>query len=255
MANIIITGGNDGIGWHMTLQFLEDGQRVTVLDVRTDRLEELARQYPDTLFVCAGDVADEEAIAHCVTEVKERWGSVDIAVHNACVCVFAPFDETSDADMRCVHDVNFGGAVNLARYALPLMKAQKSGRLCFVSSGVGVMGFEGLTAYASSKGAIEALARCLDIECAGTGVNVRLLHPPLTRTASSSPLPVPPQMMADPEKVGRGLARRIGKKGFIICHSAGQQLQTRMAYLFSLKLGRLLSRMTRSAEEDSQQKS
>lgn len=249
MSNIMITGGNDGIGWHMTRQFLEDGQRVAVLDVKTDRLEELARQHPEALIACAGDVSDEADVQRCVSEAMERWGGLDIAVHNACICVFAPFEDTSDTDMRRVHDVNFGGAVNLARSVLPLMKAQRSGRLCFVSSGVGVMGFEGLTAYATSKGAIEALSRCLEIECAGTGVDVRLLHPPLTRTVSSSPLPVPPQMMADPEKVGRGLARRIGKKGFIICHSAGQQFQTRLAYLFSLKLGRLMSRMTRHAQD------
>lgn len=248
MSNIMITGGNDGIGWHMTRQFMEDGHRVVVLDVRTDRLEELARQQPEALIVCAGDVSDEADVQRCVSEAMERWGGLDIAVHNACVCIFAPFEGTSAADMCRVQDVNFGGAVNLARCVLPKMKAKKRGTLCFVSSGVGVTGFEGLTAYASSKGAIEALARCLDIECAEAGVNVRLLHPPLTRTASSSPLPVPPQMMADPEKVGRGLARRIGKKGFIICHSAGQQFQTRLAYLFSLKLGRLMSRMTRRAQ-------
>ena len=49
-----------------------------------------------------------------MTAVKESWGSVDIAVHNACVCVFTLFEQTSDADMRRVYDVNLGGAVNLA---------------------------------------------------------------------------------------------------------------------------------------------
>ncbi len=249
MASIIITGGNDGIGYFMTKQFLEDGHCVAVLDVNTDKLAALALEYPDALLMCAGDVADEADMARCVSQAKGLWGGVDIAVHNACVCVFAPFERTSEADMRRVHDVNFGGAVNMARWVLPPMKKQKSGRICFVSSGVGVTGFEGLTAYASSKGAIEALAKCLDIEYAGTRISVHLLHPPLTRTASSSPLTVPPQMMADPEKVGRGLARRISKKGFILCHSAGQQFQTRLAYLFPLKLGRLMSRMTQRAQD------
>ena len=65
-------------------------------------------------------------------------------------------------------------------------------------------GFGGLSAYASTKGALEALAKCLNIEEADAGVTFHILHPPLTRTASSSPLPVPPEFMADPEKVGRG---------------------------------------------------
>jgi len=250
MASIIITGGNAGIGYYMTKQFLEDGHCVAVLDVNTDLLEALEREYNDALVICAGDAADEADVARCVSTAKGLWGGVDIAVHNACVCVFAPFEKTSETDLKRVHDVNFGGAVNLARWALPAMKRQKSGRLCFVSSGVGVTGFDGLSAYASSKGAIEALARCLDLECEGTGVSVRLLQPPLTRTASSSPLPVPPQVMADPEKVGRSLARHISDKRFIIGHSTGQRMMTRLAYLCPRRMGRMLSRMTRRAEMD-----
>ena len=57
--------------------------------------------------------------------------------------------------------------------------------------------------------ALEALAKCLNLEYAGDGVTFHLIHPPLTRTQSSAPLPVPPEMMADPETVGRGLARRF----------------------------------------------
>jgi NAD(P)-dependent dehydrogenase (short-subunit alcohol dehydrogenase family) len=250
MASIIITGGNAGIGYYMTKQFLEDGHCVAVLDVSTDKLEPLEWEYDGSMVVCMGDASDEADVARCVTKVKGLWGGVDIVIHNACVCVFAPFDKTSEADLKRVHEVNFGGAVNLVRWTLPLMKKQKYGRLCFVSSGVGVTGVDGLSAYASSKGAIEALARCLKLECLGTGVSVHLLHPPLTRTASSSPLPVPPQMMADPEKVGRALARRIGSKSYIITTGAGQRLMVGLAYHMPGQIGRLMSRMTQRAQEN-----
>jgi len=251
MASIIITGGNAGIGYYMTRQFLEDGHCVAVLDVCTDRLEPLELEFNGSLVICSGDAADEADVARCLKKVNGLWGGVDIAIHNACICVFAPFNKTSEADMKRVHEVNFGGAVNLARWTLPIMKRQKYGRLCFVSSGVGVTGMDGLSAYASSKGAIEALARCLKLECAGTGVSVHLLHPPLTRTASSSPLPVPPQMMAEPEKVGRALARRIESKGFIITTGIGQRLMVGLAYHLPGRIGRLLSSMTKRAQESS----
>ncbi len=146
-------------------------------------------------------------------------------------------------------DVNYYGAVRMVRAVLPHMRAQKSGRVCFTSSGVGVTGFGGLCAYASTKGALEALAKCLGIEEEGAGITFHILHPPLTRTASSRPLPVPPEFMADAEKVGRGLAKRLGKKSFILCHSAGQRLQTATAYRFPIKLGRLMSKMTRRADK------
>jgi len=251
MASIIITGGNAGIGYYMTRQFLEDGHCVAVLDVSTDRLEPLETIYDGSLVICMGDAADEADVARCLTKVNGLWGGVDIAIHNACVCVFAPFGKTSEADLKRVHEVNFGGAVNLARWALPIMKRQKSGRLCFVSSGVGVTGMDGLSVYASSKGAIEALARCLRLEYAGTGVSVHLMHPPLTRTASSSPLPVPPQMMADPEKVGRALARRIESNSFIITTGIKQRLMVGLAYHLPGKIGGLMSSMTKRAQSSS----
>lgn len=145
---------------------------------------------------------------------------------------------------RRVHEVNFYGALHLVRAVLPHMLSQKRGRVFFVSSGVGVTGFTGISPYASSKGALESLAKCLHLEYRAQGVTFHLMHPPLTRTASSSPLPVPEEMKEDPEKVGRGLARCLNKNRFIICHSAAQTLQTKMAYRFPLALGGLMSKMT-----------
>jgi NAD(P)-dependent dehydrogenase (short-subunit alcohol dehydrogenase family) len=95
---------------------------------------------------------------------------------------------------------------------------------------------------AAKLGALEALAKCLNIEEAEAGVAFQILHPPLTRTVSSGPLPA--EFMADPEKVGRALAKHLFDKGFIICHSFGQRLQTAMAYRFPIRLGKLMSRMT-----------
>ena len=174
--------------------------------------------------------------------------------NNACACPFTEFKNTSKANFDRTFAVNYFGAVNLTRTVLPLMRGQKQGRVCFTSSGVGMTGFGGLCAYASTKGALEALAKCLGIEEEGADITFHILHPPLTRTASSSPLPIPPEFMADPEKVGRGLAKNLGKKSFIICHSFGQRLQTAMAYRFPICLGKFMSKMTRRAEQEKAQK-
>ncbi|HBR25330.1 MAG TPA: short-chain dehydrogenase, partial [Firmicutes bacterium] len=82
------------------------------------------------------------------------------------------------------------------------------------SSGVGVMGFINISPYASSKGAIESLAKCLNIEYQNDGISFHIFHPPLTRTKSAEPLPIPKEFMVPPEKVGVGLAKHINKKSF-----------------------------------------
>ena len=111
------------------------------------------------------------------------------------------------------------------------------------------MGFENISAYASSKGALESLAKCMNIEYQGTGISFHLIHPPLTKTTSAKPLPVPEEFKADPQKVGIGIAKNIHKKRFIICHSFAQRIQTRMAYILSIKLGKFMSKMTEQNSE------
>jgi len=249
VRNIILTGGNDGIGFYMTEQLLKDGNRVAVLDMSTDRIGALKTQFDDQLIVFECDVSDAEAVQTAVSEIESLWGAADIAVHNACICLFTDLAHTTNDDYRRVFEVNFGGAVNLTRAVLPSMKQRGKGRICLTSSGVGVMGFVNISAYASSKGAIESFAKCMDIEARPFGVSFHLLHPPLTRTTSSKPLPVPADFMADPQKVGQGLAKNLSKKRFVISHSFSQRVQTRMAYLFSTKLGRLMSRMTAKAQK------
>lgn len=153
-------------------------------------------------------------------------------------------EKSGEEVYRDVMEVNYYGALHLSRAVLPYMKSKGCGKIIFTSSGVGVMGFLNISPYASSKGAIESLAKCLNIECQSYGVSVHIFHPPLTRTKSAEPLPVPKEFMADPKKVGVGLAKHINRKSFIICHSFGQKVQTVLCYLFPIKMGKLMSRMT-----------
>lgn len=244
MKNILITGAAQGIGYHMVHQLLHDGYRVTVLDKEIAPLSALCSQYPEQLHAVQGDVRDGEAMARAAQDSAARFGSIDCAVHNACLCTFDALEDTQESTCRSVLDVNYFGALNLVRAVVPHMKTQQGGKIILTSSGVGVTGFVNISPYASSKGAIEALAKCLNIEYAKNHITFHIFHPPLTRTQSAAPLPVPKEFMADPQKVGEGLAKHIGSKRFIICHSASQKVQTMLCYLFPLRMGKMLSMMT-----------
>ncbi|MFR7427117.1 MAG: SDR family NAD(P)-dependent oxidoreductase [Ruminococcus sp.] len=79
MANIIITGANQGIGYYFTEQALKDGNKVAVLDVETDKLEALAQAFPKQLLYYNTDVCDEIQIN---TAVKENHCS--LSFHRYC---------------------------------------------------------------------------------------------------------------------------------------------------------------------------
>ena len=244
MVRIVLTGGNEGIGFHMASQFLKDDHKVAVLDIKLNNLDSLKQQYPDKLLLFECDVSDPQTLEKSIDATITAFGGIDFAIHNACKCLFTGLEETTNGQYKSVFDVNYYGAINLTRAVLPIMKKQSNGRIFYTSSGVGVMGFVNISAYASSKGALESLAKCMNIEYQSTGITFHIIHPPLTNTISAEPLPVPKEFKADPQKVGTGIAKNIHRKRFIICHSLAQRLQTGMAYVLSYRLGSFMSKMT-----------
>lgn len=244
MKRILITGANHGIGYYMVKQLLTDGCQVSVLDLETDQLEELREDYEDSLLPIKCDVRDEAAIIKSVRMSVEKYGGIDIAIHNACRCTFEPMEETHYSVYQDVLDVNYFGALRLTKAVTPYMEKEGKGKIIFTSSGVGVMGFVNISPYASSKGAIESFTKCMNIEFQDKGITFHIFHPPLTRTKSASGLPIPKEFMADPVTVGTGFARNINNKGLIICNSFGQKVQTRLCYLFPITMGRFLSKAT-----------
>ena len=247
MANILIVGANSGIGFYMVKQFLEQGDCVAVLDIHTNNLEELKEQYRERLHVSDADATDEASLSVGVDSALGVLGNLDIAIHNACLCTFESEPNTDYETYRKVFDVNYFGALRLSKLVLPIMRKAGKGRIIFTSSGVGVIGFGNISPYASSKGAIESLAKCLRIENKEYGITFHIMHPPITNTASASGLPIPKEFKADPEKVGRGLAKHVFSKKFVICHSLNQSLQMKLCYRHPLYMGNMMWMMTQKA--------
>lgn len=246
--NIIITGANQGIGYYMVEKLLAEGNKVSVLDIKTDNLVKL-KEKCDSLIYYKVDLRNYDEVKRAVDETAAEFETIDIAVHNACKCTFERECKTDLDTYNDVFNVNYFGALRLVKRVIHYMSAQKKGRVIFTSSGVGVTGFMNISPYSSTKGALEALAKCLRIEYAKDNITFHIMHPPLTRTESALPLPVPEEFKALPEKVGYGLARHINSKRFIICHSLNQKIQTLGCYLFPTKMGDLLSKLTANYTE------
>ncbi|MFR8104085.1 MAG: SDR family NAD(P)-dependent oxidoreductase [Clostridia bacterium] len=250
MQNIVILGANEGIGFYLAKHLLESGNNVGILDINTDNLEKLRKKYPKQLLTLKCDARKDNEIETSIKLFFDKYKSIDIAIHNACGCTFQSMEETPEEIYKNVFDINYFGALRLTRNVVKYMK-KIGGKIIFTSSGVGVMGFTKISPYASSKGAIESLAKCMNIEYKKYNISFHIFHPPLTNTKSAAPLPVPKEFMANPEKVGIGLAKHINKKSFIICHNLSQKIQTMGCYLFPIKMGKLMSKMTDAYAEKS----
>jgi NAD(P)-dependent dehydrogenase (short-subunit alcohol dehydrogenase family) len=244
---IVITGANNGIGLALTQSLLEMGDNVAALDLETDNLA--SHPHPSLLpFQC--DVTNPQQIQTAIDEVIRKWERIDVLINNACLALFIPFEERSIDDIRREFEVNYFGCINMIRAVLPVMKKQRRGVIHNFSSGVGYTGIPNMTGYTSTKGAIESLTRTLALEYASQGIVFNVMHPPLTRTKSSSGLGVPPEMMADPEVVGQKLARQVGKTSPVLTPDLSNGFQLWVSYHFRVQMGKLLAMMTESAKKN-----
>ena len=75
--NLFITGANQGIGYYLAAQVLEEGNAVSVLDVETDRLTALAAAHPGRLLCHRADVRDAEAVRRAVEATAAQFGRID----------------------------------------------------------------------------------------------------------------------------------------------------------------------------------
>jgi len=244
---IVITGADNGIGFHMSKALLEEGYRLAALDLYDRNLVSLSSDFPDRLGIFRCDVSDPAQVDAAIASVVKRWGRIDVLVNNACLALFEPFETKSLADTRREFEVNYYGYIHTIAAVLPQMKAQGEGIIHNVSSGVGVTGFPGIYGYASTKGAIESLTRTLALEFEPFGISVNLIHPPLTNTQSASPLGIPAQVMDDPADVGRKLAKKIFSTRPVIAPDLRTSIYLFFAYRYPLALGKLFANLTRRA--------
>lgn len=131
------------------------------------------------------DVTSEES---CTAFVKKALGMesrVDVLVCAAAQLVLGSCENTTVDELDRLLDVNVLGAVRMIQRALPLMRAQKSGKIILFSSINGLLGIPFQSAYTASKHALEGYAECLAMETADFGIQVCLVEPGDHRGGSS----------------------------------------------------------------------
>ncbi|GAA5166151.1 MULTISPECIES: SDR family NAD(P)-dependent oxidoreductase [Amycolatopsis] len=172
----VVTGAARGIG-HATATLLrERGARLVVTD-RSDAVEKLAADHPDTVAALVGDVADEELARATMRLATDRFGRLDILVNNAGRTLNKPVTETTVEDFEGIMRVNARGNFVQAREAFRVMEDHGGGAIVSIASVSSVVAFETQTAYAASKGALAQLTRVLAIEGGAKGIRSNAVLP------------------------------------------------------------------------------
>jgi NAD(P)-dependent dehydrogenase (short-subunit alcohol dehydrogenase family) len=174
----LITGSSRGFGRALAQAVLDAGDQVVATARTPAQLDDLAERYRDRVLVVALDVTDAAAAASAFETAVRRFGRVDVVVNNAGYANVAPVETASEEDFRRQFDTNFWGVYNVAKAALPVLKAQGTGTIVqFSSVGGRVGGTAGLGSYQAAKFTVDGLTRVLAAETAPLGIGYLVVEP------------------------------------------------------------------------------
>lgn len=207
--NVLVTGGNRGIGLAIARAFADAGHHVVI----THR----SGQPPEGLRGVICEVTDSASVDAAFTAAEEILGGpVEVLVANAGITRDTLLMRMSDEDFDAVVDTNLAGAFRCARRAATGMIRKRWGRIILISSVVGLYGSPGQANYAASKAGLVGLARSITRELGGRGITANVVAPGFIETEMTEVLPeeqkkaylasIPAGRFAHPEEVAEVVA-------------------------------------------------
>ena len=181
----VVTGGAQGIGRAIALGLGREGAKVVVADLQADKaksvVDELTNLGSESLPVEV-DVASESSVKNLVQETLGRFGHVDILVNDAGVYPAALVVDMKEAEWDRTINVNLGGNFLCSRAFVPSLRAQKSGRIISIASGIAHYGAKEGAHYAASKAAIIGFVKSLARELGPDGITANAICPGIANT-------------------------------------------------------------------------
>lgn len=194
MANrvALVTGGSRGIGRVICVELAKKGYDIVTCYSRgAEAAEEtmsLCREYGVEAVALCADVSRQNDVTVLFSEIKERFGGVDVLVNNAGITKDNLILRMSEEDFDDVISINLKGAFLCSKEAAKQMLRKKSGRIINISSVVGIGGNAGQANYASSKAGMIGLAKSLAKELGGKGITVNVVAPGFIQTDMTAEL-------------------------------------------------------------------
>jgi NADP-dependent 3-hydroxy acid dehydrogenase YdfG len=175
----LVTGASSGIGEATARALMAADYKVFAGARRLDRMAGLAAAGATLLKL---DVTDDASMVAAIEAIKTGAGRLDVLVNNAGYGSYGALEDVPLDEARRQFDVNVFGLARLCQLVLPIMRAQKSGKIVDITS-VGGKIWEPLGSwYHATKFAVEGLSDCLRAEVEGFGIDVIIIEPGAIRT-------------------------------------------------------------------------
>ena len=181
----IVTGSSSGIGLESALLLARNGYNTyaTMRSPEKDTSIKTAVQKEGLpIRVVQLDVTDDSSVKNAVDHIISEASRIDVLVNNAGYGLGGALEDLSMEEIKFQYETNVFGLIRVTQAVLPTMRKQRSGRIINLSSGAGIFGYPGGSAYVSTKFAVEGLSESIAYELEPFGIKVILIEPGFIRT-------------------------------------------------------------------------
>ncbi len=229
----IITGGSSGIGKATAKLLVQEGSNVFLIARNQTKLEQTKReleqekQYPQQKILTYGaDVMNRQQVEQAISFAIDRLGPPDLLLTAAGMAQPDYFENLTPDVFEKTMAVNYFGSLYCLMAIIGSMKKKGKGQIVLLSSGAGLIGLYGYSAYSPSKFAVRGLAESLRGELRLFNIHLAVVYPPDTNTPGleAENKTKPPETKAitatakiwTAEDVAQTIVQGIKKKAFMI---------------------------------------
>ena len=187
----VVTGSSSGIGFETALLLARNGFH-TYASMRniekSQRITEMSNKENLPLKIVELDVNYDKSVKDAIDTIVEERNRIDVLVNNAGYGLFGSLEDMSVEEIKAQFETNFFGVIRVTQQVLPVMRKQNSGSgggggtIVNVSSVGGRIGIPILSAYQSTKFALEGLSESMSYELEPFGIRVVIIEPGFIRT-------------------------------------------------------------------------
>lgn len=178
----LITGCSTGFGRALAIEVLAQGYSVAVASRNINDVEDIVSRYPETALAIRLDVTSGDEITAAVEKTIAHFAQIDVLVNNAGIGYFGAIEESEEAEVRRMFEINVFGLARMIQEVLPHMRKRRIGHILNIASIGGLRSFPGVGFYNATKYAVDGLSESLSKELAPLGIKVTIIAPSGFRT-------------------------------------------------------------------------
>jgi short-subunit dehydrogenase len=178
---IVVTGASQGIGLAIAKHLSGLGGKIVISARSAHIIEGLEKELPNSMSIVT-DMHKPQDIINLIKKTIDKFGRIDILINNAGQGMYGQVEKIDIEQYKEIMDLNVYSVVRAMQEVITHMRKQGGGMIINISSGVTKMYIPGLSAYSSTKYALNAISLIARQELEKDNIIVSIIEPNMTAT-------------------------------------------------------------------------